>query len=69
MGFDWLLLATTGRASISLGLIAGIATICTFLVIMVVGVGIYAMQQKIRAERAVGLSRPFGKLFRACKSN
>ncbi|XP_010688349.2 leucine-rich repeat receptor protein kinase HPCA1 isoform X1 [Beta vulgaris subsp. vulgaris] len=51
--------ATTGRASISLGLIAGIATICTFLVIMVVGVGIYAMQQKIRAERAVGLSRPF----------
>lgn len=51
--------ATNGRNSVSSGLIAGITTTCAFLVILVLGVGFYAVQQKTRAERAIGLSRPF----------
>ncbi|KNA02988.1 hypothetical protein SOVF_213410, partial [Spinacia oleracea] len=51
--------ATNGRNSVSLGVITGIATTCAFLVVLVLGVGIYAVRQKTRAERAIGLSRPF----------
>ncbi|XP_021766713.1 probable leucine-rich repeat receptor-like protein kinase At5g49770 isoform X1 [Chenopodium quinoa] len=53
------LFPATNRRTVSLGLIAGIATTYTFLVVIVLGVGIYAVQQKTRAERAIGLSRPF----------
>lgn len=45
--------------SISLGVIVGIAGACAFLLLIIVGVGIYAMKQKVRAERAIGSSRPF----------
>ncbi|XP_074295598.1 leucine-rich repeat receptor protein kinase HPCA1 [Silene latifolia] len=49
--------AGSGRPSV--GLIAGVAAGCAFLIFVVVGVGIYAVYQKRRAERAIGLSRPF----------
>ncbi|KAK9705096.1 hypothetical protein RND81_07G033600 [Saponaria officinalis] len=49
--------AVSRRPSVSF--IAGVAAGCAFLVIVVVGVGIYAVHQKTRAERAIGLSRPF----------
>lgn len=44
----------------STGVIAGIAVGCAFLVLGLVGVGVYAIRQKKRAEKAIGLSRPFG---------
>ncbi|PON65000.1 Serine/threonine protein kinase [Trema orientale] len=45
--------------SISTGVIAGIAAGCALLVLGLVGVGVYAIRQKKRAEKAIGLSRPF----------
>lgn len=45
--------------SVSTGVVIGIAIGCSFLVLGLVGVGIYAIRQKKRAERAIGLSRPF----------
>ncbi|XP_031094482.1 probable leucine-rich repeat receptor-like protein kinase At5g49770 [Ipomoea triloba] len=48
------------RTSISSRVIIGIAVGCSFLVLLLVGLGIYAVQQKKRAERAIGMSRPFG---------
>ncbi|XP_050214535.1 leucine-rich repeat receptor protein kinase HPCA1 [Mercurialis annua] len=45
--------------SISSGAIAGIAVGCSLLVLCLFGVGIYAIRQKKRAEKAMGLSRPF----------
>ncbi|XP_062006732.1 leucine-rich repeat receptor protein kinase HPCA1 [Rosa rugosa] len=47
------------KKSVSTGVVIGIAIGCTFLVLGLVGVGIYAIRQKRRAERAIGLSRPF----------
>ena len=56
------MLQVTGReTSVSPGVIIGVAIGCTFLVLGLIGVGIYAIWQKKRAERAIGLSRPFGK--------
>ncbi|KAG7941938.1 hypothetical protein I3843_16G073900 [Carya illinoinensis] len=51
--------ATHGATSISSPVIVGIAIGCAILVLGLVGVGIYAVRQKKRAERAIGLSRPF----------
>ncbi|KAK3027514.1 hypothetical protein RJ639_040229 [Escallonia herrerae] len=48
-----------GGNRISSNLIIGIAIGCAFLVLVLVGLGIYAVRQKKRAERAIGLSNPF----------
>ncbi|KAK7360936.1 hypothetical protein VNO77_02954 [Canavalia gladiata] len=45
--------------SLSKGQLIGIAIGCTFLVLSLIGLAIYAILQKKRAERAIGLSRPF----------
>ncbi|CAO2842377.1 unnamed protein product [Amaranthus hypochondriacus] len=45
--------------TISIGVIAGIASTCAFLGLLIIGVGFYAIHQKTRAERAISLSRPF----------
>nr|XP_011466378.1 PREDICTED: probable leucine-rich repeat receptor-like protein kinase At5g49770 [Fragaria vesca subsp. vesca] len=45
--------------SVSTGVVIGIAIGCTLLVVGLVAVGIYAIRQKKRAEKAIGLSRPF----------
>ncbi|EXC35197.1 putative leucine-rich repeat receptor-like protein kinase [Morus notabilis] len=46
-------------SSISTGLVIGISVGCAFLVLGLLGVGAYAIMQKKRAEKAIGLSRPF----------
>ncbi|WOK95546.1 putative leucine-rich repeat receptor-like protein kinase [Canna indica] len=51
--------STNGNTSISTGAIAGIAAGCIILVIGLVCVGIYALQQKKKANRIVEQSRPF----------
>ncbi|XP_028081351.1 probable leucine-rich repeat receptor-like protein kinase At5g49770 [Camellia sinensis] len=48
-----------GGTSISSGTIIGIAIGCGFLVLLLVGLGAYAVRQKKRAEKAIGLSKPF----------
>ncbi|KAL9273008.1 Leucine-rich repeat receptor protein kinase HPCA1-like protein [Drosera capensis] len=49
-----------GRGTfVSLGLIVGIATGCAFLVLLFLGVAIYAVRQRKRAEKATELSNPF----------
>lgn len=58
----WLQDAGSGT-TISIGVIAGIASTCAFLGLLIIGVGFYAIHQKTRAERAISLSRPFGKLM------
>ncbi|XP_020540891.1 probable leucine-rich repeat receptor-like protein kinase At5g49770 isoform X2 [Jatropha curcas] len=45
--------------SVSSSAIAGIGIGCALLVLSLVGVGLYAFRQKKRAEKALGLSRPF----------
>ncbi|KAB5561866.1 hypothetical protein DKX38_006823 [Salix brachista] len=45
--------------SLSTGAVVGIGTGCGLLVMSLVGVGIYAIRQKKRAEKAIGLSKPF----------
>ncbi|KAG8390701.1 hypothetical protein BUALT_Bualt01G0110900 [Buddleja alternifolia] len=47
------------RAHIGRGMIAGITTGCAFLVVMLAGLGTYAIRQKKRAEQAISLSKPF----------
>ncbi|GJU26537.1 probable leucine-rich repeat receptor-like protein kinase [Tanacetum coccineum] len=47
------------RASIGVGAIIGITTGCTLLVIILIVLFLYAVCQKKRAEKAIGLSRPF----------
>lgn len=47
------------KSSMSTGVIIGISVSCVVLVLGLVVVGIYAIRQKKRAERAIGLSRPF----------
>lgn len=49
-----------GGTSISRGVIVGIIVGCVFLVIGLLGLGIYAISQKKRAEKAIVLSKPFG---------
>ncbi|OIV93705.1 hypothetical protein TanjilG_16556 [Lupinus angustifolius] len=46
-------------SSLSRSVVIGIASSCTFLVLSLIGLGIYAILQKKRAEKAIGLSRPF----------
>ncbi|KAL9327236.1 hypothetical protein ACSQ67_007881 [Phaseolus vulgaris] len=46
-------------ASLRKGVVIGIAIGSTFLVLSLIGLAIYAILQKKRAERAIGLSRPF----------
>ncbi|TQD77023.1 hypothetical protein C1H46_037469 [Malus baccata] len=48
-----------GKSSMSTGVIIGISAGCLVLVLGLVVLGIYAIRQKKRAERAIGLSRPF----------
>ncbi|KAK5839927.1 leucine-rich repeat receptor protein kinase HPCA1 [Gossypium arboreum] len=45
--------------SVSKGVIISVATGAAILVLGLVGVGIYAVRQKKRAEKAIGLSNPF----------
>ncbi|KAL6998544.1 hypothetical protein U1Q18_008672 [Sarracenia purpurea var. burkii] len=45
--------------SISSSAIIGIAVGCGILVLMLVGLGLYGVRQKKRAEKATGLSKPF----------
>ncbi|KAF9680154.1 hypothetical protein SADUNF_Sadunf06G0091600 [Salix dunnii] len=45
--------------SLSSGVVVGIGIGCGLLVMSLVGVGIYAIRQKKRAEKAIGLSKPF----------
>ncbi|XP_022157310.1 probable leucine-rich repeat receptor-like protein kinase At5g49770 [Momordica charantia] len=51
--------ATDRGTSINTAVIIGVAIGCTFLVLGLIGVGVYAIRQKKRAEKAIGLSRPF----------
>ncbi|CAI9759276.1 unnamed protein product [Fraxinus pennsylvanica] len=44
---------------VSSGVIAGIATGCAFLVLVLAGLATYALRQKRRAEQAITLSKPF----------
>lgn len=44
----------------SRGMVAGVAAGCSFLVLILAGLGIYALRQKRRAEQAISLSKPFG---------
>ncbi|XP_022864552.1 probable leucine-rich repeat receptor-like protein kinase At5g49770 isoform X1 [Olea europaea var. sylvestris] len=44
---------------VSSGVIAGIATGCAFLVLVLAGLATYALRQKKRAEQAISLSKPF----------
>ncbi|KAJ0957107.1 putative protein kinase RLK-Pelle-LRR-VIII-1 family [Helianthus annuus] len=46
-------------ASVGVGTIIGITTGCTVLVLILIGLTLYAVRQKKRAEKAIGLSRPF----------
>ncbi|KAH1053245.1 hypothetical protein GLYMA_08G266100v4 [Glycine max] len=46
-------------ASLNKGVVIGISIGCTVLVLSLIGLAIYAILQKKRAERAIGLSRPF----------
>ncbi|CAM8924578.1 unnamed protein product [Rhodiola kirilowii] len=50
---------SSGGTSISKGLIAGIAVGCALLILVLVGVAVYAVRQKKRAEQAIHLSKPF----------
>ncbi|MBA0585772.1 hypothetical protein Gorai_016537 [Gossypium raimondii] len=45
--------------SVSKGVIIAVATGAAILVLGLIGVGIYAVRQKKRAEKAIGLSNPF----------
>ncbi|KAK9052571.1 hypothetical protein SSX86_029200 [Deinandra increscens subsp. villosa] len=49
-------------ASVGVGAIAGITTGCTVLIITLIGLLLYVVRQKKRAEKAIGLSRPFAVL-------
>ncbi|KAI4295233.1 hypothetical protein L6164_035300 [Bauhinia variegata] len=51
--------ASNAETSIRPGAVVGIAIGCTVLVLSLIGLGIYAILQKKRAEKAIGLSRPF----------
>ncbi|GAB4832443.1 hypothetical protein Ancab_006463 [Ancistrocladus abbreviatus] len=56
---------THGGPSASLALIIGVTTACAFLVIAVLAVGMYAIWQKKRAERAAGLRNPLASWSRS----
>ncbi|XP_057417146.1 leucine-rich repeat receptor protein kinase HPCA1 [Lotus japonicus] len=46
-------------SSLRKGVVIGIAIGCTVLMLSLIGLGVYAILQKKRAEKAIGLSRPF----------
>ncbi|OVA17137.1 Protein kinase domain [Macleaya cordata] len=48
-----------GGTSLSKGAIIGIAIGCFVVILVLIAVGIYAVRQKKRAERAIELSKPF----------
>ncbi|XP_073297453.1 leucine-rich repeat receptor protein kinase HPCA1-like isoform X2 [Primulina huaijiensis] len=48
------------RTHFSLTVIAGISIAGAFLVLVLAGLGTYALRQKRRAEQAISLSKPFG---------
>ncbi|CAN0927774.1 Leucine-rich repeat receptor protein kinase HPCA1 [Linum grandiflorum] len=58
-----------GGASISRGVIAGIASGCAVLVLCLVGVAIYAVWQKKRAEKAIVFSKPFASWAAASRKD
>jgi serine/threonine protein kinase len=58
-----------GGASISSGVVAGIAIGCTILVLGLVGVVMYAIRQKKRAEKAIGMSKPFASWAQSGKDS
>ncbi|XP_042013454.1 leucine-rich repeat receptor protein kinase HPCA1-like [Salvia splendens] len=47
------------RSHISRGMVVGVTTGCSFLVLILAGLGVYALRQKHRAEQAISLSKPF----------
>ncbi|KAL8099389.1 leucine-rich repeat receptor protein kinase HPCA1 [Apium graveolens] len=47
------------RGSISSSVLAGIISLAVIMVVVLVGLGLYAVRQKKLAERAIGLSKPF----------
>ncbi|XP_048319930.2 leucine-rich repeat receptor protein kinase HPCA1 isoform X1 [Ziziphus jujuba] len=55
--------------SISSGVVAGIAIGCTFLVLGLVVVVVYAIRQKKRAEKAIGMSKPFASWAQSGKDS
>ncbi|XP_028804007.1 probable leucine-rich repeat receptor-like protein kinase At5g49770 isoform X3 [Neltuma alba] len=59
IAFPYAFPETRGAASLSKPVVIGIAIGCSFLVLSLVGLGIYAIIQKKRAEQAIVLSRPF----------
>lgn len=62
-------LAEHAETTVSPGIIAGIAIGSSFLVIVLIVVAMYAIRQKKRAEKAIGLSKPFGKYYPLNHSN
>ncbi|KAL9165527.1 hypothetical protein ABFS82_06G176100 [Erythranthe guttata] len=48
-----------GGGQISRGVIAGITSGCALVVVVLAGLGAYAIRQKRRAEEAISLSKPF----------
>ncbi|XP_068667528.1 leucine-rich repeat receptor protein kinase HPCA1-like isoform X2 [Aristolochia californica] len=61
--------AGNGGKSISIGVIIAIAVGCAFLIVVLVGVAIYAYRQKKWAERAIELSKPFASWAPAGKDS
>ncbi|XP_062158380.1 leucine-rich repeat receptor protein kinase HPCA1 [Alnus glutinosa] len=51
--------ASDRGTSFSTPVIVGIAIGCAILVLVLLGLGVYAVKQKKRAEKAIGLSKPF----------
>ncbi|XP_020580288.1 probable leucine-rich repeat receptor-like protein kinase At5g49770 [Phalaenopsis equestris] len=58
-----------GGSSMSTGVIAGIAIGCVLLLIVLFVVGIYALRQKRRAQRAVEQSKPYASWLSAGKES
>ncbi|CAI0446940.1 unnamed protein product [Linum tenue] len=58
-----------GRASISRGVVAGIASGCSVLILCLVAVAIYAIRQKKRAEKAIVFSKPFASWAAASRKD
>ncbi|MQL99849.1 hypothetical protein Taro_032580 [Colocasia esculenta] len=58
-----------GKSSLSTGVVVGIAVACSVLVIVLIAVGVYALRQKRKAERAIELSKPFASWAPAGKDS
>ncbi|CAI9293028.1 unnamed protein product [Lactuca saligna] len=55
--------------SIGVGGVIGISIGCTLLILVLIGLVFYAVQQKKRAERAITLSKPFGSWAPSAKDS